>query len=161
MKRKRHRRLPDAINCSITKNFTQIPNEMLKNPNISGKAKTILSILLSNKDGWVSHIQTLNNFMKEGLTAIQSGLKELEEHQYLKRIKYRNKKTKSWAGSLWAYTDVPGVFNIKDHYTLLLKEGYELNGMENPDMENPDMENPDMENPDMDCLLYTSDAADE
>ena len=41
--------LPDAINCSITKEFTQIPNDLLRNPEISGKAKSILFLLLSKR----------------------------------------------------------------------------------------------------------------
>ena len=98
MKRTRYSvdELPDAINGSPNVNFTQISNELLRNPNISGKATKILCILLSNQDGWKSYIPFLLSMMKEGKDAVLSGLKELEELGYLKRIKYRDRITKKW-----------------------------------------------------------------
>jgi len=68
MKRTNHsmEKLPDAINCSISADFTQIPNEFLRNPNISAKAKTILCVLLSNKEGWQTHTTSLKQMLKEG-----------------------------------------------------------------------------------------------
>ena len=140
-------RIPDAINCSVTKDFTQIPNELLRNPEISGKAKAILCILLSNREGWSSYISTLKQMMKEGEDAIRSGINELEENRYLWRVRYRCKKTKVWKGSFWAYTDIPGAFNIGDQVELIQGKGMEVIKPDYPDMENPDMDNPEMENP--------------
>ena len=88
--------LPDAINCSLTKDFTQVPNALLRNPNITSKAKAILCLLLSNKNGWHSHITVIQKMMKEGTDAIQSGLQELEKHGHLIRLKYRDIQTKIW-----------------------------------------------------------------
>lgn len=140
--------MKDAINCSMSKEFTQIPNDLLRNPEISGKAKSIQCILLSNKDGWKSYINGLKNFMSEGETAIRSGLGELEQHGYLKRIRYRNKETKQWVGSFWAYTDTPSHFNIEEQKQQLEEQGLEMYlKEENPDVENPDVGNSDVENP--------------
>ena len=138
--------LPDAINCSLTKNFTQVPNSLLRNPEISCKAKAILCLLLSNKEGWHSHMTTLRKMMREGPDALQSGLQELEKHGYLIRSKYRNKKTKIWVGSFWAYTDIPGQFNITEQLKTLENRGLEPQpGF--PDLGFPDMDEPDLENP--------------
>lgn len=126
--------LPDAVNCSIDSDFTQIPNNFIRNPKISADAKTILSILLSNKSGWKSHGTTLKQMMKEGRDAIQNGLSELEKFGYLKRIKYKSKQTKTWAGSFWAYTDVPFLFNTQNHIQHLRKCGFE------PQPENQELE---------------------
>jgi len=144
--------IPDAINCSLTKEFTQIPNELLRNPKISGKAKALLCLLLSNKEGWKSYITAIKRMMKEGEDAIRSGISELEEHGYLLRIKYRDKKTKVWRGSFWAYTDLPWKLNIESQKQIIEQSGFEipeiqLERIKKPDTGNPDPENPDMENP--------------
>jgi hypothetical protein len=108
--KKTENNLPDAINCSIPDNFTQVPNDLLRNPNITGKAKAILCLLLSNQEGWHSCIEGIKMMMKEQRDAIRSGLTELEESGYLKRIYYRDKIKKTFAGSLWAYTNTPFQF---------------------------------------------------
>jgi hypothetical protein len=139
-------RLPDAVNGSPSNNFSIIQNDVIRNPNISAKAKAILFILLSNQEGWVSHISAINSMMKEGSHTIQYGLKELEDLGYLARFKYRDKITKSWIGSFWSYTTNPGRFRIKNHLKLLDKKGWELVGKK-PEPETPITENPYSDNP--------------
>jgi hypothetical protein len=141
--------LPDAVNASISKNFTQIPNDLLRNPEISGKAKAILCILLSNKEGWTTYITNLQKMMKEGLDAIRSGVSELEEFGYLIRVRYRDKTTKKWVGSFWCYTDIPGSFDISRQQKLLEKQNCEtfINKEDEPHMENPHVASSHVENP--------------
>lgn len=107
-------RISDAIHTSVQDKFTKIPNVMLRNPDISAKAKTVLSICLSNKDGWKSSIKGLSNFMREGETAITNAIGELQQSRYLKRIRYRRQDTKKVVGSFWAVTDQPGCFDLQD-----------------------------------------------
>ncbi len=151
MKRKQSFRVPDAVNCSSTLNFTQVPNHLLKNPNLTGTAKTILGISLSNKEGWCSYITTLKQMMSEGETAIRSGIALLETHGYLMRIRFRDIKTKAWKGTLWVYTDTPHKWNdIDDRNEYLKEHGYELvfpKQFEKSHVENPDVGFPDVENP--------------
>ena len=72
-------RLHDAICRTTDKNgFTQIPNPFIRDPIISCKAKVVLTILLSNKEGWTSHYENTLEKMSEGLTVLKSALKELE-----------------------------------------------------------------------------------
>ena len=120
-------RIPDAINTSIGKNFTQIPNDLLRNPCISGKAKTIFCLLhmLSNQEEHTNYITFLKQAMKEGKEAIRSGLKELEQNGHLICIHYRDKKTKIRIGSFWIYTDFPGNFDLKDSLDFLEEQGLE------------------------------------
>jgi len=122
---KKENRLMDAINCSPTEKFTQIPNDLLRNPDISGKAKAILCILLSNKHGWRSYITTLQKIMKEGRDAIRSGIRELEQNDYLRRIRYRDAETKQYVGMFWAYANAQGQFNIENHMNTLKNKGLE------------------------------------
>ncbi len=140
--------LPDSINCSPIDNFTRIPNELLRNKEISLKAKALLCILLSNTNHWRSCISGLMTFVKEGRDAISNGLKELEEAGYLVRIKYRNKTTKSWVGSFWAYSNEKNNFDLTRHLEVLEEKGFEVDfEFQYPHPENPDMGNPDMGTP--------------
>lgn len=64
-------------------NFTQIDNEILKNPELSWKAKGILCYLLSKPEGWKFGRKDLLNNATEGETALDSGLEELKELGYI------------------------------------------------------------------------------
>lgn len=132
--------VPDAIHCGQTREYTTVPNALLRNPDVSLKAKGLLCILLSNKEGWKSHLKTLNRMTRDGLAGIRGALEELEELDYLRRIRYRNKATKQWAGSFWAYTDVPGQFDVIQNSELLEGMGFE------PEVEKPPMEKPRVAN---------------
>ena len=88
------KRIPDAINVSATKNFTQVPNNLLRNSKISGKAKALLCLLMSNEEDLDNYTTNLQEMMKEGKDAIYSGVRELEKFGYLKIMSYRDKKGK-------------------------------------------------------------------
>jgi hypothetical protein len=123
---RRKSRLPDAINCSTEKNFTQIPNQLLRDPNLSFKAKGILCLLLSNREGWESYIETIKHMGADGTTAISTALHELEESGYLVRVSYRDKVTKRRAGSFWAYTDAPHQFDMGKQLEKLSEMNFEI-----------------------------------
>lgn len=145
--------MPDSINCSPDSNFTRVPNELLRNPNITIKAKGILAILLSNRKGWKSYKSTLKSYMKEGIDAINSGIKELEELGYIIRLRYRNPQSKKFVGTLWVYTDNPDKINLEDALEQIQSCGFEpvLNGYEKyikkPQPENPHVGKPALGNP--------------
>ena len=69
------------------KNYTIMSNYHLKDKSLSLKAKGLLSFMLSLPDGWIFTIKGLVSVCKEQTKAIRSGLKELEEHNYLIREK--------------------------------------------------------------------------
>lgn len=118
-------KMKDLVYRSTSTGFTQVPNQLLRNPEVSFKAKGLLALLLSNKDGWESTMQGLLSYTKEGKSAIQSALKELEEWGYLKRIEYRSTETKRYVGTLWAYTDICEGFDMYHIIIELDKYGYE------------------------------------
>lgn len=70
-------------------NFTQISNAVICDTRISGKAKSYLILMLSRPDAWRFSIDGLLHFIKEGKSALQSGLAELVKFGYLKRKKIR------------------------------------------------------------------------
>ena len=121
-----NRIIPDIINCKPKENFTQIRNDVLRDPNISLKSKGLLALLLSNKDGWYSFAETIKNFSSDGDTSIRSALKELENNQYLIRLRYRDKDSKTIRGGFWAYTDIPGDFNLEETMEILEKNNFEV-----------------------------------
>ena len=118
--------IPDSINCSPESNFTPIPNDIIRNPNISSKAKLILFILLSNQKGWCSHIETILGMIKEGVATINVSLQELEKLGYLKRVQYRDKRTKARAGSFWAYSNTPYNLEYSKNISIIEAKGFEL-----------------------------------
>jgi len=116
-------RMSDANTHCLTEDFTIIPNSLLRDPKVKDRTKILLFTLLSNKKGWVSYIDSIKETTGHGFNSIDNSLSELESLKYLKRIKYRNKKTKRWEGSFWAYSDIPNHFDISDH----IKKLEELN----------------------------------
>ena len=120
--------IPDLVYKGVRQgNFTLIPNDILRNPNISSKAKVLLFIGLSNQDGWKSHKTTICSMMKEGENAIDSAIKELQQFGLMKKIRYRDQQTKQVKGSFWMYTDTPYVFSsLNDILEILGEVGMEI-----------------------------------
>jgi hypothetical protein len=117
--------IPDAINCIAPGNFTQVPNQMLRNPEMSAKAKGILCLLLSNREGWKSYVSAITDLMADGRDSILAGLAELEQQGYLIRIRYRDKDSKQYRGMVWCYTDTPGEFDLEAVQGWMQKYGVE------------------------------------
>lgn len=120
---RQNKRIPDMVNASMDTGFTQIPNDLIRNPKISSTAKTLLCIMLSNMNGWTTYVKVLNKMVKEGRDKVKSSIKELEEFGYLKRIKLRDKKKNTFAGMLWVYTNKANQFNLDDIHGKLQKIG--------------------------------------
>lgn len=74
------------------KNFTQIDNNVVNNDNLSYKAKGILLYLMSKPDDWKVYLVDIINHGKEGRSAIESGIKELESERYIVKFQFKNEK---------------------------------------------------------------------
>ena len=109
-----------------TRDYTVMSNHHLKNPELSLKAKGLLSMMLSFPDGWNYSERGLASICKEGVDAIHSAIKELESTGYMERHQLRGK-----GGRI---VDTEYVIYEKPH---------------TPDMAPPKTENPDMDSPDM------------
>lgn len=127
MKEEPSNRLPDIIFRWEKQSFTQIPNEMLRDPKMSAKAKGLLCLLLSNKEGWYSYMETIQSMMSDGRASIQSGIKELEEQGYLLKLRYRAVSGKKpYKGSIWGCTSEKGMFDLEYIKKTVEKAGFEL-----------------------------------
>ena len=76
----------------IKTEFAQTPNKLLKNKEVSLKAKGLYAFIHSKSNGWEFSAVRISMELKEGLQAINSTLQELEESKYLQRHKYQNNK---------------------------------------------------------------------
>ena len=73
-----------------TKNFTIIDNTILRDKNLSLKARGLLCFMLHLPETWVFTEKGLATVTGEGLKSIKSGLKELEDNKYLYRVQMRD-----------------------------------------------------------------------
>ena len=108
-----------------THDYTVMSNHHLKNPQLSLKAKGLLSMMLSFPDEWNYSERGLAAICKEGVDAIHSAIKELEKAGYIERHQLRGK-----GGRI---IDTEYVIYEKPHA---------------PDTAPPDTDNPDMGSPD-------------
>lgn len=78
-------------------NYTIMSNFHFKDKTLSLKAKGLLSLMLSLPDDWDYSIAGLVSLSSDGETAVRSAIKELEQHNYLKRERvYENGKIVDW-----------------------------------------------------------------
>lgn len=78
------------IRVNNTKGFTVMSNYHFQDKEISLKAKGLLGLMLSLPSNWDYSVNGLVAIVKENKAAVQSALKELEEHKYLKRTRVQD-----------------------------------------------------------------------
>ena len=96
-------------------------NHHLKNRNLTLKAKGLLSLMLSLPDSWDYTLKGLAAICREGVDAVRTAVKELEQEGYIRRNQIRNEKGR-----------------IQDLEYII----YERPRMQYPDSEEPELENP-------------------
>ncbi len=72
----------------LSKNFTQIPNEIIEHKQLSDRAKVLWQYLRSRPDGWIVRRNQLQKQMRCGKNALSAALKELEDHGFLGRFQH-------------------------------------------------------------------------
>ena len=96
----------------FTKQYTQTPNEILNSETLSFKAKGVWTYLNSKPDGWNFSIKGAQKQSKDGYESISNGMKELEQHGYLKRCPKQNKEGK-FIGYDYHLYDCPNTENTE------------------------------------------------
>ena len=71
-------------------NYTVVHNDLIEDSRISWKARGLLMYLLSKPDHWRTSMAHLTAQSPEGLHSVRSGMKELEQYGYVKRIRKQN-----------------------------------------------------------------------
>jgi len=75
-------------------NFTQLSNEMLRDKNLSWKAKGLLACLMSLPDEWIILKTALHQFSKDGRDGTIAAFNELIQNGYATQLKIRDDKGK-------------------------------------------------------------------
>lgn len=86
-------------------NYTNTDNQLVRDANLSWKARGIFNYLWSQANEWQFYVsEVAKHSKKDGESSLQSGLRELEELGYLKRV---NRQTKSgkFDGLEWILDD--------------------------------------------------------
>lgn len=112
-------------------NYTVMSNHHLRNPDLSLKAKGLLSQMLSLPEEWDYTLKGLSKINREGIDAIREAIRELERAGYVTRTRVRNEK-----GQLGAADYVIHEFPMPPNPIL-----------ENPTQGKPISENPTLDNP--------------
>ena len=130
-----------------SKGFAQISNDVLRNPNLSLKAKGLYSLIESylTIEDWDLYKNFLIKQCKEKETAFDGAWKELKDAGYLIQYKIKDKLTGKWIYE-YELLDEPVVQNKKQSIPSIQKPHPENPGVENPGVENPGVENPGVEN---------------
>lgn len=79
-----------VIRVNNTKEFTVMSNYHFQDKEISLKAKGLIGLMLSLPSNWDYSVNGLVAIVKENKAAVQTALKELEEHKYLKRTRVQD-----------------------------------------------------------------------
>lgn len=122
-------------------NYTVMSNHHLRNPELSLKAKGLLSQMLSLPEEWDYTLKGLSKINREGIDAIREAIRELERAGYVTRTRVRNEK-----GQLGAADYVIHEFPIPPKPTLE-NPTQDKPTLENPTQDKPISENPTLENP--------------
>lgn len=110
------------------KQYTIINNHLLKNTDLSLKAKGLLCLMFSLPEDWNFSTKGLTSIVKDGETSVRATLKELEENKYLIRTPTRDDKgiIVDWEYHIFEKPYDPSVEKLDVSY---------------PDVENPHLEN--------------------
>lgn len=116
------------------KNFTVLSNEMLREQQMSLKAKGLLAVMLSLPPDWNYSINGLVAICKENLTAVKTALRELKENGYLTIMKCS--PTKETHGKITYIYDVYANKKQNPDFQQIEKQGVEIQGVDFLHIEN-------------------------
>lgn len=89
------------------KGYTVIPNVVIRDNNLSAKARFLLIFMLQLPNDWTFTEKGLSIAINEGLKSVRSGLKELENYKYLYRVQGRSKSGKGFGSMLYYLFEEP------------------------------------------------------
>lgn len=119
-----------------TRDYTVMSNHHFRNPNLSLKAKGLLSQMLSFPEDWDYTLHGLSKLSRDGLDSTRKGLDELEAEGYLVRKRVRN-----------AQGQLKGTEYVIYESPVFVSPAEEEPMEENPTEDMPTLENPTLGNP--------------
>ena len=104
--------------------FSQVPDNIVNNPNVSAKAKGICWYMWTKRNlkNWWLYTIDITNHMKESKSAINSGLKELRKARYVALVRLYDIQKSQISKFMWLMFPKP--YTEKDLKSVLglLKE---------------------------------------
>ena len=94
------------IRTRATQRFTLLRNSILEDPNLSFKAKGLLSYLLSRPNNWRCNLQHLQTIGRDGRDSLRTAMREIRDAGYAKLVSRKHKVTGKFAGKEWTISDV-------------------------------------------------------
>ncbi|MDH6222881.1 hypothetical protein [Streptomyces pseudovenezuelae] len=92
--------------------FTQIANSLFRDRQLSFKAKGLFGLISTHRDGWHMTVADLARCGRDGVSAVTTGLEDLERHGFLQRDRDRNPD--GTLGSVTYFiTDLPSLHNTR------------------------------------------------
>jgi hypothetical protein len=82
------------IRVKHSSNFTQLSNDMLRDKDLSWKAKGLLACIISLPDEWVILKTALQQFSRDGRDGTIAAFNELIKNGYVTQLKIRDEKGK-------------------------------------------------------------------
>jgi len=119
-------------------------NHHLRNPNLSLKAKGLLSQILSLPENWDYTLSGLSHINRESVDAIRTAVQELERAGYVTRSRER-KENGQLGGTEYVIHEQPTEGITPDDG--LTPPMLDLPTQEKPILDNPTQDNPTLENP--------------
>lgn len=101
----------------LTRNFTTIPNDILKNPELSWKAKGIHAYLLSLPETWIVRLNHLKSISTDGYDSTVAGVNELLDKKYLWRRPCCGENPGGWEYYVYQYPQLEDPFRSGDSPT--------------------------------------------
>lgn len=90
----------------LERDYARIGNRLLRDPEISYKAKGIFAFMASHKDGFGVSPESIAAAGQEGISAVKSALRELEQGGYLARSQKRTEGG-TMGQTVYRITDMP------------------------------------------------------
>lgn len=134
---------------SITDRFTTLPNEFLRNQNLSFKAKGLLCTILSFPPDWKIYKSNLHEYATDGVDSVRTAWNELQAAGYIKATRLFNEDN-TFAGWDYEVCDEPRFLcnTVSDSPILDFPiSDFPITG--NPLTENPTITNNDITNNDL------------
>lgn len=101
----------------LTRNFTTIPNDLLKNSELSWKAKGIHAYLLSLPETWIVRLNHLKSISTDGYDSTVAGVNELLDKKYLWRRPCCGENPGGWEYYVYQYPQLEDPFRAGDSPT--------------------------------------------
>ena len=93
------------IRVQRNENYTVMSNIHLRDPNLTWKARGLLSTMLSFPDDWDYTIAGLAKIAKDNIASTRTGISELEANGYMQRIRQRRENGTYGKMEYWVYED--------------------------------------------------------